>query len=105
MPDPWLVFLGMAAVTYFTRYAGIAAAGRALPAGVQRWLSYVPIAVLAALVTPEALAAGSGGEAALSASTLALAAGLAAAWRTRNVFWTIAAGMAVYWVLRLVGVA
>ena len=105
MPGAWLVFLGMAVVTYFTRYAGIAAAGRTLPGGVQRWLGYVPVAVLAALVAPEALSAATAAPAALDAATLALAAGLAAARRTRNVFWTIAAGMGAYWVLRLVGVA
>jgi branched-subunit amino acid transport protein len=52
-----------------------------------------------------ALAAAGTTPAVLDAATLALVAGLAAAWRTRNVFWTIAAGMGVYWVLRLVGVA
>ena len=105
MLSPWLVFLGMAGVTYFTRYAGIAAAGRTLPGGVQRWLNYVPIAVLAALVAPEALAAAGTTPAVLDAATLALVAGLVMAWRTRNVFWTIVAGMAIYWALRLVGVA
>jgi branched-subunit amino acid transport protein len=65
-----------------------------------RWLNYVPIAVLAALIAPEALSPD--GQLGFGASTLALAAGAVAAWRTRNVFWTIAAGMAAYWVLRLV---
>lgn len=101
MPNPWLVFLGMAGVTYFTRFTGIALAGRRLPDGMRQWLQYVPIAVLAALIAPEALAPD--GQFAFGASTLAMVAGLLAAWRTRNVFWTIAAGMATYWLLRLLG--
>jgi branched-subunit amino acid transport protein len=103
MPNPWLIFLGMAAVTFFTRTTGIAAAGRTLPPGVHRWLNYVPIAVLAALIAPAALAPE--GQFTFGASTLAMIAGVLAAWRTRNVFWTIAAGMVTFWLLKLVGMA
>jgi branched-subunit amino acid transport protein len=99
-----IVFLGMAAVTFFTRYAGIAAAGRALPPLVQQWLKFVPVAVLAALIAPAALTAlAPGGQLQMGASSLALIAGLVIAWRTRNVFWTVAAGMATFWVLQLMG--
>ena len=97
--NPWPVFLGMAAVTFVTRYAGITVAGRDLPDILKRWLKYVPIAVLSALIAPDALAPQ--GELAFGASTVALLAGLAVAWRTRNVFWTLAAGMATFWALRL----
>jgi hypothetical protein len=51
-----LIFLGMAAVTYFTRYTMIALLGRELPILLRRWLRYVPVAVLAALIVPAALA-------------------------------------------------
>ena len=97
---PWLVFAGMTAVTFFTRYVGIVAAGRTLPEWFQRWLRYVPVAVLAALIAPDALAPQ--GQFTFDISTVALGVGLVVAWRTRNVFLTIAAGMAAFWLLRLI---
>ena len=101
MPShPWLVFAGMTAVTFFTRYVGIAAAGRKLPEWFRRWLRYVPVAVLAALIAPDALMPQ--GQFTFDISTVALSVGLVVAWRTRNVFWTIAAGMAAFWLLRLI---
>jgi branched-subunit amino acid transport protein len=97
--NPWPVFLGMAAVTFATRYAGIAVAGHDLPEILKRWLRYVPIAVLAALIAPDALVPQ--GQLAFGASTVALLAGLVVAWRTRNVFLTLIAGMATFWFLKL----
>ncbi len=96
---PWLVFAGMTAVTFATRYTGIVAAGRTLPEWFRRWLKYVPVAVLAALIAPDALAPQ--GRLTFDLSTVALGVGLIVAWRTRNVFWTIATGMAAFWLLRL----
>jgi branched-subunit amino acid transport protein len=103
MEYPWLVILAMAAVTFLTRYAGLALSGRHLPPVALRWLYYVPVAVLAALVAPAALAPA--GQVTFGASTLAMVAGLLVAWRTRNVLWTVLAGMATFWVLRLLGMA
>jgi branched-subunit amino acid transport protein len=96
-----LIFLGMGLVTYFTRYAMIAAMGREMPSLVQRWLRYVPAAVLAALIAPAALAP----QGRLQAGThvWAMAVGAWVAWRTRNVLWTIVGGMAAFWLLRLCG--
>jgi branched-subunit amino acid transport protein len=34
---------------------------------------------------------------------LAMLAGTLVAWRTRSVLWTIVAGMAVFWILRALG--
>lgn len=96
-----LIFLGMAAVTYLTRYMMIAALGREMPSLVQRWLRYVPAAVLAALVAPAALAPQ--GHLQLGTNAWATAIGLLVAWRTRNVLWTILSGMLVFWLLRLPG--
>ena len=91
-------------VTFLTRYAMIAALGRAKPAlpfgggqeggGVrtsllQRWLSYVPAAVLAALVVPATLAPR--GELDLGLPALVVLAGTVVAWRTHSVLWTIVA--------------
>ena len=96
-----LVFLGMAAVTFFTRYAMIAALGRDLPPSVGRWLRYVPVAVLAALVAPAALAPA--GRLELGPRTWATAVGALVAWRTRSVLWTILGGIAAFWLLRALG--
>ena len=96
-----LIFLGMGAVTYFTRYAMLAAMDRELPTAVRRWLVYVPAAVLAALVAPAGLAPA--GRIEFGPSTVAMIAGAFVAWRTRSVFWTIAGGLAAYWLCRLAG--
>jgi branched-subunit amino acid transport protein len=96
-----LIFFGMALVTFFTRYVMIAALGREVPAIVQRWLQYVPPAVLAALVVPAALAPH--GQLSVDGHTWAVAAGAAFAWRTRSVLWTILGGIAVFWMLRIFG--
>jgi branched-subunit amino acid transport protein len=95
------VFLGMALVTYLTRYSMIAALGGELPPLLRRWLRYVPPAVLAALVAPAALAPEGGLEVGLPAWSTLLS--VVVAWRTRSVLWTILAGMAVFWALRLLG--
>jgi branched-subunit amino acid transport protein len=104
-----LIFLSMALVTFFTRYAGMVVFGWQGPGGpdasgsrlVSRWLRFVPAAVLAALVVPPVLAPEGQFEVGLQA--WALLAGGVIAWRTRNVLWTILGGMVVYWVLRAVG--
>jgi branched-subunit amino acid transport protein len=97
-----LIFAGMAVVTYFTRYAMIAALGREMPAWLRRWLRYVPPAVLAALVAPAALAPQ--GRVEIGPPAWAVLAGAVVAWRTRSVLWTILGGMAAFWLLRLLGV-
>jgi branched-subunit amino acid transport protein len=65
-----------------------------IPGGLERALRFVPPAVLAALVVPAVVI--SDGSATISiGNERLLAAGLAAvvAWRTENVFATIAVGM------------
>ena len=97
-----LIFAGMALATYFTRFTMIALLGREMPPLLRRWLRHVPVAVLAALVAPAALAPQ--GTLRLGTHALAALVGAVAAWRTRNVLFTIAAGMAGFWILRaLVG--
>jgi branched-subunit amino acid transport protein len=104
-----LIFVGMAVVTFGTRYAGLAVLGRPGAGSAEapgsrivgRWLRYVPAAVLAALVVPPVLAPQGYLEVGLQA--WALLAGAAIGWRTRNVLWTILGGMAVYWALRALG--
>jgi branched-subunit amino acid transport protein len=93
----WLTVAGMVAVTFGSRFAGLALHG-SLPAFWLRFLRFVPIAVFAALVTPGL--AGERGEGEIRL----VAAGLAAlvAWRSRQLGFAIAAGMIAFWLLRLV---
>lgn len=96
-----VIFAGMALVTYFTRYAMIAALGREVDPLLRRWLRYVPPAVLAALVVPAALAPQGNLEIGLRA--WAALVGAVVAWRTRSVLWTILGGLATFWLLRMLG--
>jgi len=96
-----VIFAGMALVTYFTRYAMIAALGREVDPLLRRWLRYVPPAVLAALVVPAALAPQGNLEIGLRA--WAVLVGAVIAWRTRSVLWTILGGLATFWLLRMLG--
>ena len=93
----WLIFAGMAAVTYFTRYAMLAWLGGDMPDLLRRWLRYVPPAVLAALIVPAALAPQ--GQIQIGLPAVALLVGGVVAWRTRNVLATIISGLAAYWLL------
>ena len=92
----WIALVGMFAVTFGSRYAGLALRSE-LPEFWLRFLHFVPIAVFAALVTP-ALEGGFGeGEIRLAA---AIAAALVA-WRTANLGLAIAVGMLAFWLLRI----
>jgi branched-subunit amino acid transport protein len=95
------VFLAMGAVTYATRVTMIALLGRQLPPLLQRWLRYVPAAVLAALIAPAALMPQGRLEWGPHVPSVAIAT--IVAWRTRNVFATIVVGMAVFYGLRALG--
>ncbi|WP_336037024.1 AzlD domain-containing protein [Halobacterium yunchengense] len=101
----WLVVLGAAVGTYALRVSFIALFGRMdeVPPRVQRVLSFVPPAVLAALVLPEfvlqdgAFAVGLGNDRLLAGLVAAVVA-----WRTENMFATVIVGMAVLYALSLV---
>ena len=92
----WATCAGMVAVTYGSRLTGLSVRMR-LPAFWLRFLHFVPIAVFAALITPSLQ--GSRGEGGIRIA----AAGLAAlvAWRTKQLAFAIGAGMAAFWLLRL----
>jgi branched-subunit amino acid transport protein len=96
-----LIFAAMALATYFTRYTLIAILGREVPLLLRRWLRHVPVAVLAALVAPAALAPQ--GRLEIGLHAWAVLAGAAVAWRTRSVLWTIVGGLGAFWLLRMVG--
>lgn len=101
----WALVLGMAAVTFGARYPVLALVSRVgLPQALQRGLRYVPPAVLAAIITP-AIFMPNGQSIDVSLGNAYLFGGLAAgivAWRSKNLLLTLAVGMAVFLVWRVV---
>ena len=100
----WLI-LGMFVVTFGVRYPVLAFVSRiTLPPLVKRALTYVPPAVLAAIIAPEVLLPD-GSHLNLSPASPHLLAAIAAivvSLRTRNLLWTILIGMGVFLGLRIV---
>lgn len=99
----WLPALALGGLlTFATRLSFIALLGRVeTPDLLRRALRYVPPAVLSAIILPEMVVRQ--GTVDVSLHNLRLLAGLAAsavAIRTRNVFLTIAVGMAALWILQ-----
>jgi len=92
-----LRIVGMALVTFFTRYAMIALVGREPSALFRRWLRYVPAALLAALIAPAALASPAAAN--VHVRWIALGVGALLAWRTRQVLPTLVGGLVTFWVL------
>jgi branched-subunit amino acid transport protein len=101
----WIAIVAIGLATFGFRLSFIYLFGRIddVPPRIRRPLTYVPPAVLAALVVPDLVTV----ESTVTATLIdeRLIAGVAAgvvAWRTENVFATIAAGMGVLWLLRFV---
>lgn len=92
----WLVVTGMVAVTFGSRYAGLALRTE-LPDFWVRFLHFVPIAVFASLVTP--YLEGDRSEWGIRVAAAVVTA--LAAWRTRQLWIALAVGMAVFWLLRV----
>jgi len=99
----WLAMIGLGILTFLTRFSFIALLERwQAPVIVQRALRFVPVAVLTAIIIPELVLPN--GTPDVQPGNPRLLAGLVAAlvaWKTRNVIWTIVAGMAVLWMLQL----
>jgi branched-subunit amino acid transport protein len=93
----WLAMAGMAAAAFFFRAAFFMVHERVrLAPWIMQALEYVPPAVMAALVLPELITFGP--EAVFpDVRLLAGAVAFAAAWFSRNLLLTIAAGMAALW--------
>ena len=97
----WIILLGGMLVTYALRLSFIALIPlQWLPSILHRSLRFVPPAILAALITPELLRPQGPLDLSLQNHRL-LAGGIAAlvAWRFRNTWLTIAAGMIALWLL------
>lgn len=100
----WLAMIGMGLITYALRLGPILLMERIEISGTARQaLRFVPAAVLSAIIFPELLMPG--GTLDISLGNERLLAGLLAAviaWRTKNVLWTIAVGMAALWLLQAI---
>jgi len=99
----WLVMISLGLLTFATRLSFIALMERIkLPVMFQRALRFVPIAALSAIIAPELGYLNN--SLALSPFNPRLIAGIIAtvvAYRTKNVIWTITAGMLVFWLLKI----
>lgn len=98
----WLFFVILAIGTFALRLSFIYLFGKVdMPDWLRRALRFVPAAVLSALVFPALTY--SNGALDLSLDNVRLLAGIGGAlvaWKTRNVLWTIAVGMALLWFLQ-----
>lgn len=100
----WLAILGMALVTLATRAAPLLLMRGEPPEWLGRWLGFVPVAVFTALALhPLLITGGVAPRLSLGAPLLAGLVGALAAWRTGSVLAAILAGLAAFWLLRLLG--
>jgi branched-subunit amino acid transport protein len=100
----WIIMIGIGILTFIIRLSFIILADRlSLPAALQRALNFVPIAALTAILVPAIIQPS--GILNISFTNGRLIAGTLAiiiAWRTKNTFITIGAGMLCLWFLRFV---
>ena len=95
-----LLILGMALVTYATRYSMIVILGRwEVPRTVTLALTYVPMAAFAAIIAPEVLL-HQGEIALVNARFVAAVAAVLVAALTRRILLTIAVGMGTLWLVQ-----
>ncbi|HVO41770.1 MAG TPA: AzlD domain-containing protein [Aggregatilineales bacterium] len=96
-----ILIAGMALVTFSVRYPVLALVGKmSLPTPLRRALSFVPAAVLTAIVVPALLYPASSDHVDISLGNSQLFAGIVAivvAWRSRNLLLTIVLGMLALW--------
>ncbi|AFQ45392.1 AzlD domain-containing protein [Desulfosporosinus meridiei] len=97
------IILGMALVTYFTRFGALALFRfTGIPTWLNRWLKYVPVAILTALIIPSLLLPQ--GYLDISLNNHYLIAGITAAfvaYKSRNIIATLGLGMSVMLILKL----
>lgn len=87
----------VALATYATRVAGLTLGQRSIPPLLDRFLTYIPVAVFAALITPNL---GIGTHQVAPRLIGVIAAALVVL-RVKALWAGLVAGMAVYWLARL----
>lgn len=103
-PTIWALIVIIGLLTFLIRLSFIGLFGYLddIPPHIERILRFVPAAVLAALVFPSFITLAPGaGDIAVDKLVAGIVAG-GVAWRTENVFMTIASGMASLWLVRFV---
>jgi branched-subunit amino acid transport protein len=97
----WAIIVVVGALNYLSRLSFIALfSRRTMPPLAVRALRYVPAAMLTALILP--MIVGTPGETVhLDARVPATIVAAAVAFRTRSTLWTLVAGMAALWLLRI----
>ncbi|HEY3312504.1 MAG TPA: AzlD domain-containing protein [Anaerolineales bacterium] len=99
----WIVMIVLGLLTFAIRFSFISMLEHInMPRNFIRALRFVPIAVLSAIIAPEL--AYYNNALAISLTNPRLLAGILAtivAFKTKSVIWTISAGMAAFWLLRL----
>jgi branched-subunit amino acid transport protein len=98
----WLTLFACGIVTFLLRLSFIAAHGRVtMPRWFTRALTFVPVAVLSAITLPEILMQNDAVNLAwLNPKLIAGSVAVVVAWRTKNVWATIATGMAALWTIQ-----
>jgi branched-subunit amino acid transport protein len=97
-----LLILGMALVTFATRYAMIVILGRwHVPRGAALALTYVPLAAFAAIIAPELVLRG-GQITVVNARLVAGIAAIVVAALTRHILLTLAVGMGTLWLAQAI---
>mgnify|MGYP002640390512 FL=1 len=102
MMNIWHIMLIVGLLTFGIRLSFIVILDRWQPPKlVERALRFVPVAVLSAIIAPELVLVG--GTLDISLGNLRLLAGIVAtlvAWQTKNIVWTIVAGMSMLLILQ-----
>lgn len=99
-PEVWLIIVLAGAITFSHRAAFIMLGSRLrMPPFLRRSLTYVPPAVLAAIVGPALVVDSGVAVGPFDARLLALIGAGLVAWRARNLMITFVAGMALLWLL------
>lgn len=97
--EVYLVVLGMAAVTYLTRFPPLWLGGRVnFPPRLKRGLSFIPIGAFAGMIVPPVLLHQ--GVHRFNLYLPAAAVALSIAWFTKKPFWAMLAGVATLAALR-----
>ena len=98
----WTIVCAGGAVTLLARASFIVLPPETrVPNWVQRCLKYVAAAVLPALVLPDVLFRDvAAGQTVNTYRIIAALVAMLAAWKTRNIFATLGAGMATLWLLQ-----
>lgn len=101
--EVFYIIIGMTLVTYFTRFGALALFRfLGVPTRLNRWLKYVPVAILTSLIVPALLLPK--GYLDISLQNHYLIAGIAAAfvaYKSRNIIATLGLGMLIMFALKL----